>query len=277
MEFSKTYYKDMVDAMTYDGNMLFGHDRRNYIPLPEIRHERMGYWSQSYYERNYAEEVHVPSGYMIVDPVILNPSLDTNTIWLNNGQIAIPLKALFKLKDFDLHQQWELIKYNRTNLPSIIRKAESLEKALKIAYDIGMENMFMKMFYDMKRDDLDEFKRRKRLLTDKRNAVKNEMRSCLSEINRLRAVNNDDWPKMFDDLYCEYSSSRFFGSMNFCEYCEFASKRDVQNSEVLEATRKIHSVAWYISVITEEYVRLDDRLMELGKRKEFEASRFTFE
>ena len=33
MDSVSIYYKNMADAMTYDGNMLFGHDRRNYIPL----------------------------------------------------------------------------------------------------------------------------------------------------------------------------------------------------------------------------------------------------
>ena len=33
MDSASIYYKNMADAMTYDGNMLFGYDRRYYIPL----------------------------------------------------------------------------------------------------------------------------------------------------------------------------------------------------------------------------------------------------
>ena len=66
MDSASIYYKNMADAMTYDGCMLFGHDRRNYIPL-KIDLSARGQWlpkdfkhKDSRDKRYYAHEVHVP-------------------------------------------------------------------------------------------------------------------------------------------------------------------------------------------------------------------------
>ena len=65
MDSASIYYKNMADAMTYDGNMLFGHDRRYYIPLT-IDLSARGEWlpkdsnhRDSRDKRYYAHEVHV--------------------------------------------------------------------------------------------------------------------------------------------------------------------------------------------------------------------------
>ena len=60
------------------------------------------------------------------------------------------------------------------------------------------------------------------------------------------------WPELFDELYVEYSSGRMFGTLNFTEYCEFSVRSDEKYHAVLEETQRIHSVAWYISMITDE-------------------------
>ncbi len=73
------------------------------------------------------------------------------------------------------------------------------------------------MFYDMERDDPKEFKRRKNLLASKKNKVKSSMKTCLCEINKLRATTDGSWPELFDELYVEYSSGRMFGTLNFTE------------------------------------------------------------
>ena len=39
---------------------------------------------------------------------------------------------------------------------------------------------------------------------------------------------------------------------------------------------RIHSVAWYISMITDEYISLDEELQELEKQREFDASLYSF-
>ena len=104
------------------------------------------------------------------------------------------------------------------------------------------------MFYDMERDDPKEFKRRKNLLTSKKNKVKSSMKTCLCEINKLRATTDGSWPELFDELYIEYSSGRMFGTLNFTEYCEFSVRSDEKYHSVLEEAQRIHSVAWYISM-----------------------------
>ena len=58
------------------------------------------------------------------------------------------------------------------------------------------------MFYDMERDDPKEFKRRKNLFASKKNKVKSSMKTCLCEINKLRATTDGSWPELFDgNLY----------------------------------------------------------------------------
>jgi len=44
----------------------------------------------------------------------------------------------------------------------------------------------------------------------------------------------------------------------------------------VEEAQRIHSVAWYISMITDDYISLDEELQELEKQKEFEASLYSF-
>ena len=72
MDSTSIYYKNMVDAMTYDGNMIFGHDNRHPSPV-SIDIPAKGWWWAKYFKnrdledrRFYAHEVHVPDDYMIL-------------------------------------------------------------------------------------------------------------------------------------------------------------------------------------------------------------------
>jgi hypothetical protein len=44
----------------------------------------------------------------------------------------------------------------------------------------------------------------------------------------------------------------------------------------IETDFLIHSVAWYISMITDDYISLDEELQELERQKEFEADLYSF-
>ena len=44
----------------------------------------------------------------------------------------------------------------------------------------------------------------------------------------------------------------------------------------VEEAQRIHSVAWYISMITDDYISLDEELQELEKQREFEADLYSF-
>ena len=77
-------------------------------------------------------------------------------------------------------------------------------------------------------------------------------------------------------LYVEYSSGRMFDTLNFTEYCEFSVRADEKYHAVLEEAQRIHSVAWYISMITDDYISLDEELQELEKQREFEADLYSF-
>jgi hypothetical protein len=285
MDSVSIYYKNMADAMTYDGNMLFGHDRRNYIPL-KIDLSARGQWlpkdsknRDSRDKRLYAHEVCVPDDYMIVDAETYIPTStyeEARIIRVNKQQIAIPMKWFFKMKDMTIYEQWDFLRAYRLDMPYKLKTKICLDDALSKAYDLGIETDFLNMFYDMERDDPKEFKRRKNLLASKKNKVKSSMRTCLCEINKLRATTDGSWPELFDELYIEYSSSRMFGTLNFTEYCEFSVRADEKYHAVLEEVQRIHSVAWYISMITDDYISLDEELQELEKQREFEADLYSF-
>ena len=83
-------------------------------------------------------------------------------------------------------------------------------------------------------DFFDLFDVKKNLLASKKNKVKSSMKTCLCEINKLRATTDGSWPELFD------------------------------------------SVAWYISMITDEYISLDEELQELEKQREFDGNLYTF-
>ena len=125
-------------------------------------------------------------------------------------------------------------------------------------------------------DFFDLFDVKKNLLASKKNKVKSSMKTCLCEINKLRATTDGSWPELFDELYIEYSSGRMFGTLNFTEYCEFSVRSDEKYHAVLEEAQRIHSVAWYISMITDEYISLDEELQELEKQREFDGNLYTF-
>ena len=286
MDAASIYYKNMADAMTYDGNMLFGHDRRNYIPL-RIGLLARGQWlskdsksRDSQDKRYYAHEVHVPDEYMIVDADSFTPSSvyeEVRMIKVNPRQVAIPMTWFFKMKDMTIYEQWDFLRVYRQDIPSKLKTKTYLEDALTKAYDLGMEADFLSMFYDMERDDPKEFKRRKTLLAEQKKEVRTEMKSCLAEINKLRATTDGCWSELSDELYSEYSSGKMFGAMNFMDYCELAARMDEKYREVKEAVCEVHSVAWYISMITNDYIALDEKLKELASQKEFDGHLYTFE
>ena len=142
---------------------------------------------------------------------------EARIIRVNKQQIAIPMKWFFKMKDMTIYEQWDFLRAYRLDMPCKLKTKICLDDALSKAYDLGMETDFLNMFYDMERDDPKEFKRRKNLLTSKKNKVKSSMKTCL-----------------------------------------------------------FHSVAWYISMITDDYISLDEELQELEKQREFEADLYSF-
>lgn len=285
MDSASIYYKNMADAMTYDGNMLFGHDRRYYIPL-KIDLSARGQWlpkdsknKDSRDKRYYAHEVHVPDDYMIVDAETFTPKStyeEVRMIRVNKQQVAIPMTWFFKMKDMTIYEQWDFLRVYRLDIPYKLKTKTFLDDALSKAYDLGMEADFLNMFYDMERDDPKEFKRRKNLLAEKKKEVRTEMKSCLAEINKLRATTDGSWSELSDELYSEYSSGKMFGAMNFMDYCELSARLDEKYRDVQEAVCRVHSVAWYISMITDDYIALDEKLKEIATQKEFDSSLYSF-
>ena len=286
MDSASIYYKNMADAMTYDGNMLFGHDRRYYIP-PRIDLSARGEWlskdskrMDSRDKRYYAHEVHVPDDYMIVDAESFTPSSvyeEVRMIRINHRQVAIPMTWFFKLKDMTIYEQWDFLRVYRLDMPFKLKTKTYLDDALSKAYDLGMEADFLNMFYDMLRDNPEEFKRRKGLLSAKKKEIWNRMVSILVKIGNYRAESDEGWPELYDELYNNYSNSKLTGTMNLADYCDIAVRHDEKFYPVQKEMKRVHSKVWYVSMLTDDYVRLNAEYQKLRKQKDFEGNLYTFE
>ena len=66
-----------------------------------------------------------------------------------------------------------------------------------------------------------------------------------------------------------------FGTMNFMEYCGLVARADEKYRDVQQAVCRVHSVAWYISMITDDYIALDEKLKEIASQKEFDGSLYS--
>ena len=286
MDSASIYYKNMADAMTYDGNMLFGHDRRYYIP-PRIDLSARGEWlskdskhMDSRDKRYYAHEVHVPDDYLIVDAESFTPSSvreEVRMIRVNPRQVAIPMTWFFKLKDMTIYEQWDFLRVYRLDIPYKLKAKTYLDDALSTAYDFGMEADFLNMFYDMLRDNPEEFKRRKGLLSAKKKEIWNRMVSILVQIGNYRAESDEGWPELYDELYNNYSNSKLTGTMNLADYCDIAVRHDAKFYPVQKEMMRVHSKVWYVSMLTDDYVRLNAEYQKLRKQKDFDGSLYTFE
>lgn len=286
MDSVSIYYKNMADAMTYDGNMLFGHDRRNYIPL-KIDLSARGQWlpkdsknRDSRDKRLYAHEVCVPDDYMIVDAETYTPTStyeEARIIRINKQQIAIPMKWFFKMKDMTIYEQWDFLRAYRLDMPYKLKTKICLDEALSKANDLGMEEEFMNMFYDMLRDNPEEFRRRKELLSKQKKEIWDKMVSCQIEINNYRADSDEGWPELYDDLLSDYNNSKLTGTMNLADYCDIAVRHDEKYYPVQKEMMRVHSKVWYVSMLTDDYVRLNAEYQKLRKQKDFDGSLYTFE
>ena len=286
MDSASIYYKNMADAMTYDGNMLFGHDRRYYIPLT-IDLSARGEWlpkdsnhRDSRDKRYYAQEVHVPDDYMIVDAESFIPSSvyeEVRMIRVNPRQVAIPMTWFFKMKDMTIYEQWDFLRVYRLDIPYKLKTKTYLDDALSKAYDLGMETDFLNMFYDMLRDNPEEFKRRKGLLSARKKEIWNRMVSILVQIGNYRAESDEGWPELYDELYNNYSNSKLTGTMNLADYCDIAVRHDAKFYPVQKEMMRVHSKVWYVSMLTDDYVRLNAEYQKLRKQKDFDGSLYTFE
>ena len=144
-------------------------------------------------KRYYAHEVHVPDDYMIVDAESFTPSSvyeEVRMIRVNPRQVAIPMTWFFKLKDMTIYEQWDFLRVYRLDIPYKLKAKTYLDDALSTAYDFGMEADFLNMFYDMLRDNPEEFKRRKGLLSAKKKEIWNRMDSILVQAvgHRCRSI-----------------------------------------------------------------------------------------
>jgi hypothetical protein len=81
---------------------------------------------------------------------------------------------------------------------------------------------------------------------------------------------------LLEELDANYSSNNLFRVVSYMAYCRFAAKANDKYLVALEEVQPIHSVVWYISMMTDDYIGLDEKLQELEKQKEFDTSLYSF-
>jgi hypothetical protein len=183
----------------------------------------------------------------------------------------------FKMKDMTIYEQWDFLRVYRLDIPYKLKAKAYLDDALSKAYDLGMEADFLNMFYDMLRDNPEEFKKRKGLLAAQKKEIWNRMVSILVQIGNYRAESDEGWPELYDELYSNYNNSKLAGTMNLADYCDIAVRHDEKYNPVQKEMMRVHSKVWYVSMLTDDYVRLNNKYQKLRKQKDFDGSLYTFE
>ena len=65
--------------------------------------------------------------------------------------------------------------------------------------------------------------------------------------------------------------------MNLADYCDIAVRHDAKFYPVQKEMMRVHSKVWYVSMLTDDYVRLNAEYQKLRKQKDFDGSLYTFE
>lgn len=251
-------------SLTYEEDDLFGHPLPSYEPIPfhDLLANNRG--NRTYcFPVCYSKEKNIPNGYIIVSSDLFQPSsLDEEmlTMAVNKNQVAIPMKWLFKIKDMDIYEQWNFIRNSDVALPTSIKLTSSLKDAMNKVYDLGMENEFLNLFYDMKFNNRDEFDRQIDLYNSSIDSLKSQINECMSEINKLRQC----WDEYYDILFQKYKNSNHFYTTSFLDFCADAFKIDRKS---FPDYLKVDSVVIKISMLSKKLRNLSEKHSILKRDK----------
>ena len=216
--------QNYVTSLVYEEDDLFGH------PLP--CHEQIRFPDLLYNNRNnnnycfpvcYSKEKNIPSGYIIVSSDLFQPSSvheEAKTVKVNRNQVAIPMKWLFKIKNMDIYEQWHFIKNSENSLPISIKQKNTLRDAMSKAFDLGLENDFLNMFYDMKEDNRAEYLKQMESFKASIDSLNEQINDCKQEIRKLRQC----WDEYYDILYDKFENSNQLNNTSFLNFCADAFK-----------------------------------------------------
>lgn len=279
---------NLCKFLTYEGEELFGHDYRNPAPLTLGLPSESWEWQQYQYflkgaslnlQRFYADCHSVPKDYLIVGEDSFTPKTtreELMMIQLPHRQVAIPMKWVFRDKDMTLFEQWEIIKINRMDLPKRVRNAPSLMTALERIYEIGKEDEFKSFFYDLQKENPQEFDRRKKYIKVRREEIAKQIKEISKKIKILRATRNNEWTSKYDKVYREYELSPLSSRQDFGFYCENRNWSDSDPWSIVGYLRKEGSIVWQISRYTEKIIALNKESDELYSKGRFDVYSYTF-
>ena len=266
--------KDYIGSLALDRKSIFGHDYRHYPPLFSEDIGR-GAYVRRFHEGNenktgcYADELHLPDGYIVVNEELLPQDLsdeEDTVIDIGHHKVAIPLRCYFKITGMKPLDQWNFIKEKEFLLPDGMVCDGSLGKALYTAFDLCVENDFLQFFHGLKVEDYLVVNKKYASYSNKKDAIEQKKRFCLIDIERLRKGKPKEWDAFYDRLYMLYAESDQYGIVPFDVFCTELFKY-VKGS--LEAFWKIWdkgSIAWRIAQQTRKLVSLNLKLMDARKK-----------
>ena len=275
-------FNEKMNALCYDRDDIFNHDYRHHSPIAIAMEAKRWWWPEYFkykdrYERFYAEEHHIPEGYLVVTREVYEPSSayeEVRTMIIDKHQIAIPMKWFFKMNDMDLHRQWEVIRKNILSLSPKVRLAPDLYRAMEIAYQLGIEEELKKWFYDLQVDNPKEYERRVQLLYEKEHIAIKEQRVCE---NKIRVLKKDEgWNEKYEMLYQRYIRSELSMEMGFVKYLEKHGNLTQTGWILVLKSMVPGSLANKIAILSEELVVLKQRVRDAHHAKLYESGRYSF-
>ena len=255
-------------ALCYDKDELFGHPLTEYYPFFSPVHSITSAF-EYYTPVCYSKEKNIPDGYIIVTTDLFMPSSiheEARTVWINKNQVAIPIKWFFRIKKMNFYDQWDMIKISKLDLPEGITANDSLYSAMRKAYNQGMEDSFMQLFYDMREENPNDFYKQICQYSNSINYLTLKIDEFKQEINDLR----QQMDETFIVLYDEFEKSSYYEKISFLDFCAYNLQIE---REIFLDYLDIDSAVIKISKVTNSFLKFKKENYLMKKDLEnFESS-----
>lgn len=280
------YMKGVIKTLVDDGDELFNRETRHFPPiqymLPSKRWLRQKYVRSMIpiFSRPYGDEHHIPPHYVIMNKGNFTPQSEkeiSKTIMVNRHQIAVPMKMFFRENDLGICSQWEFIRMYCKMVPKPIRKEQGVVSALCLALEMGWYSEMKSLFYDLKKDNPDEYDRRFQNYIDKEKELKRQMKECQNLISVIRLNKQYGWNDRWEELYNKYSESKDQDKNSFFKFCEILFGDDDRLWAVFWDINRIGSDARRIAALSSKYDKLRAKYLQTKYDKESFLMYYTFE
>lgn len=280
------HLRNMAMALTDDGDNIFNRETRHFPPiqylLPSKRWLRQKYVScvVPVIKRPYADGYCVPPHYVIMDTGCLTPLSEEElsvAIKVNRHQIGVPMKLFFRQNDMSICSQWEFIRHYYLYVPEVVKKEESMVKALCAALDNGWYGEMVSLFYDLKKENPDEFHRRLQSYIEREKELKRQMDECQDLIRVVRINKEFGWNDRWDELYDLFSETSKYKDKDFFRFCKYHFEEDDRMWAIFWDIRRAGTDAWKIARTSAKYFELKSKYKQTQYDKKSFLMYYTLE